>query len=75
MLSIAMTVHGGWVALAIRLIGLIVFSVGSVVLTWRGVRGTDRPSSFRFGLGIGGAVGAVLYWSLVPHQVAVELFR
>jgi len=70
MLSIAMTVHGGWVALTIRVTGLVAFSVGSVVLIRRGMRGADRSCSFQFGLGIGGAVGAVLYWLLVPWQVA-----
>jgi len=74
MLSIAMTVHGGWVALIVRVIGLAAFSIGSVALINRGMRSTGRRSSFQVGLGVGGALGAFLYWLLVPYEI-VELFR
>src|SRR3972149_69060 len=75
MLSIAMTVHGGWVALIVRVIGLVAFSLGAVVLISRGMRGTGRPSSLQLGLGVGGALAAFLYWSLVPSEVWGGLFR
>jgi hypothetical protein len=70
MLSIAMTVHGGWVALIIRVIGLVAFSIGSVVFIARGMRGTGRRSSFQLGLGVGGTLGAFFYWLLVPYEIA-----
>lgn len=73
MLSIAMTVHGGWVALIVRVIGLVAFSVASVVMIIRAMRGAHRSPSFELGLGVGFAVGALLYWSLVPYEVAVAL--
>jgi hypothetical protein len=74
MLSIAMTVHGGWVALIVRVIGLFVFSLATVVLISRGMRASGRPSSFQLGLGVGGALAAFLYWLLVPYEIWVELF-
>jgi hypothetical protein len=70
MLSIAMTVHGGWVALIVRVIGLVAFTMGSVVLIARGMRETGRPSSFQLGLGVGGALAAFFYWLLVPYEIA-----
>jgi hypothetical protein len=75
MLPSAMIFQPGWITLVIRVIGLVVFSVGAVVLTRRGMRGTDRSSSFQFGLGIGCIVGALLYWMIVPLDVATLLSR
>jgi ABC-type enterobactin transport system permease subunit len=74
MLSIAMTAHGGWAALAVRVIGLAAFSIGSVALINRGMRETGQRRFFPLGLGVGAALGAFFYWLLVPYEI-VELFR
>jgi hypothetical protein len=74
MISIAVTAHHGRVALVIRVIGLVIFSIGSVALINGGMLASGQRRSLRLGLGVGAALGAVLYWLLVPYEVAMALF-